>query len=461
MKRKLLLFSLALCSFSLFAADKEADKEKENSKFSLYTEGCNNHFSHWSITGKVGLTYFDGDASQKYNKITANAKEKLALGLAVEYTFNPRFGLALDYMYLPVSADEPNIKFTTQVHSPSLYLSTNLLNLFYDKRKSYRWAVYLNTGVAFSFYHGKLDKTSHPDHTITGYVPAVPADSLLPLKWKGGRSAALLLGLNVEYNITKHWAVGWYNQYRLQNKDNFEGAAQWKGITNDGIFASTLGVRYKFNPVEDCHVRNIDMKTYNGETDDDNKLADLEKRVKRLEDRADSIEPVIANLDKRVEDIEKYLAPEPDEDGDGVPDIRDREPNTPKGSFVNFWGESIPRPQQPGTNGEVGGWNIQSIFFDFDKYALRQRSKEIIQELALRLQQNPELKVEIRGYCDKPGTDKYNIKLSVNRCLAAKKELTEVYKIDESRIVINGFGRVVEPARIYQLNRRCDFYLSR
>jgi len=165
----------------------------------------------------------------------------------------------------------------------------------------------------------------------------------------------------------------------------------------------------------------------------------------------------------RVDDIEKYLASEPDDDGDGVPNIRDREPNTPKGSYVNFWGESLPPNVLNAANNTSSdsNWWIPSIFFDFDKYSLRQRSVDIIKEVALHMMRNPDVKVEIRGYADAMGTDPYNLKLTVRRCLAAKRELVEVHKIDESRIVINGFGRVPEPNKKFQLNRRCDFFFDR
>ena len=470
MKRKLTLLSLVLFSFSLFAqSDTTQNVRVKKSIFSLYSENCQK-FSHWSVYGKAGLSIFDGDAKQPYNHIVPEHIRELALGLAVEYSFNPRYGLAVSYMWLPISADEANVKFRTKVHSPATYLSINLSNLFWNKRKSYRWDIYGNLGMALAFYKTTLEKTSTvnlyaADGTVIKgiylppFVPPTPTE--FPHVTKDNRAFGFFMGLNIEYNITKHWAIGWYNQYRLWNKDNFEGGRQWQGITNDAILATTLGLRYKFKPINKCHVRNIDMKTYNGETDKEDQLADLEKRVKKLEDRADAIEPVVAQLGQRVDNIDDYLFSEPDDDGDGVPNSRDRHPNTPKGSFVNFWGEPLPDDVLKAASKGGGDWNIPSIFFDFDKHFLRQRSKDIIAEVALRMLQYPDMKVEIRGYCDHPGTNNYNIKLSVKRCLEAKKELVQVHKIDESRIIINGFGKVIEPASRYQLNRRCDFFFDR
>jgi len=467
MKRKLTLFGLALFSFSLFAQNDTVVSKR----CSLYTKNCKGQFSHWSIYGKAGLSIFDGDAKQDYNDIIPKHLNRLALGLTVEYSFNPRYGVALNYMYLPLAADESNIKFHTEVHSPAAYLSINLSNLFYDKRKSYRWDIYANFGFALSFYKTTLERCSTPifrsadgtkisDVEITGYIPFTPKD--FPHVTKDNRSFAFLAGLNVEYNLTKRLALGWYNHYRMQNKDNFEGGRQWQGITNDGILSTTLGIRYKFKPINKCHVRNIDMATYNGKDDTEDRLAALEKRVDAIEDNYAPKDDV-AKLVKRVDDLEEYLRPEPDDDGDGVPNSRDREPNTPKGSFVNFWGESLPDNVLKAAAGNAGSsdWNIPSIFFDFDKYFLRQRSKEIIQDVALRMMQNPDMKVEIRGYCDNPGTNNYNARLSVKRCLEAKKELVQVHKVDESRIVINGLGKIIEPAGKYQLNRRCDFFFDK
>ncbi len=259
MKKIFILLGCILLSFSLLA---KKDTTQVSKKCNLYYSNCE-RFSHWSLYAKAGLSVFDGDAKQNYNSIIPQHAERLSLGGAVEYSFNPRWGLVADYMYLPIGADESNIKFHTEVHSPALYVSSNLSNLFYSKRKNRHWSVYANLGFALSLYKTTLERTSNPGLYIAGYVPATPTD--LPYVVDDNLSFAFLFGLNVECNLNRHLALGLYTQYRMQTKDNFEGGRQWQGNTNDGILAVTLGLRYKISAGKKCHIRNIDMATYNGD----------------------------------------------------------------------------------------------------------------------------------------------------------------------------------------------------
>ncbi len=188
--------------------------------------------------------------------------------------------------------------------------------------------------------------------------------------------------------------------------------------------------------------------------------------VKALEDT------VANNILPRIDELEKQHATEPDEDGDGVPDFRDREPNTPKGSFVNYWGESIPQ-HNGGCCDEVKqiketldkmGAGIDydmSVYFGFDKYNLTGEAKANIEKAAQKLKDNPDYKVELRGYCDFPGKSDYNLKLSNRRVEVVKNELVNKYGIDASRISLTGKGKMENPPRADLKNRRCDFYFYR
>ena len=74
---------------------------------------------------------------------------------------------------------------------------------------------------------------------------------------------------------------------------------------------------------------------------------------------------------------------------------------------------------------------------------------------------NPELKVEVRGYTDYSGSSKYNLELSTMRAARVKRELVRNYGIEESRIITNGLGKLVEPQGKFPLNRRCDFFFDK
>lgn len=77
-----------------------------------------------------------------------------------------------------------------------------------------------------------------------------------------------------------------------------------------------------------------ELKT--GDKNFQDQLDSLKRRVAAVEDTLSN------NVLPRIAALEAQQATRPDGDGDGVPDFRDREPNTPQ-DLVNYWGESIPQ----------------------------------------------------------------------------------------------------------------------
>ena len=164
--------------------------------------------------------------------------------------------------------------------------------------------------------------------------------------------------------------------------------------------------------------------------------------------------------------LEDYNAVSPDDDNDGVANFRDREPNTPKGAFVNFWGESIPQEALGccdevkkvmtalGMDPEVD-YNL-SIYYGFNKSNITAKAKKNIEQVVEKLKADPELKVELRGYCDYPGSHDYNLKLSQKRVDVVKAALVKA-GIEESRITTQAQGQLPNPPMAEQKNRRCDF----
>jgi len=64
------------------------------------------------------------------------------------------------------------------------------------------------------------------------------------------------------------------------------------------------------------------------------------RKVDSLKPRVDDLENKVKDLEPRVKALENNMDNLRDSDGDGVPDIRDREPNTPQGVPVNQFGEA-------------------------------------------------------------------------------------------------------------------------
>jgi outer membrane protein OmpA-like peptidoglycan-associated protein len=117
-----------------------------------------------------------------------------------------------------------------------------------------------------------------------------------------------------------------------------------------------------------------------------------------------------------------------DDDGDGVPNSRDKCPGTPKGARVDENGCELPDVI-----------NLKGVLFDFDKATLRPEGRATLDNAAALFQKHPDITVEVAGHTDSRGSDSYNQKLSLRRANSVKAYLSE-QGIAASRMTVKGFG---------------------
>ncbi|MDZ7376179.1 MAG: peptidoglycan-associated lipoprotein Pal [candidate division KSB1 bacterium] len=106
---------------------------------------------------------------------------------------------------------------------------------------------------------------------------------------------------------------------------------------------------------------------------------------------------------------------------------------------------------------------FQDINFDFDRYDLTPRARDILANHARILKENPQIKLTIEGHCDERGTIEYNLALGERRANAAKEYLVK-YGIDPSRIRTISYGkeRPLDPRsneEAWAKNRRAAFVI--
>jgi OOP family OmpA-OmpF porin len=121
-----------------------------------------------------------------------------------------------------------------------------------------------------------------------------------------------------------------------------------------------------------------------------------------------------------------------DMDGDGVPDSRDKCPNTPKGIKVDSDGCPIPLKEKISMT--------LIIEFDYDKSDVKPIFHKDIEKVANVLKAYPEKDLQLEGHTDSIGSDAYNMKLSKRRAESVKKYLVGIFGIKESRISTVAFG---------------------
>ena len=111
-----------------------------------------------------------------------------------------------------------------------------------------------------------------------------------------------------------------------------------------------------------------------------------------------------------------------DSDGDGVPDSRDKCPNTPKGVKVNA----------------DGCWELKGVNFDIDKAVIK--DTRVLDDAVVIMKANPTLTGEVRGFTDSTGSEAHNQRLSEARANAVRDYFIK-QGIAPARVRAKGFGQ--------------------
>jgi peptidoglycan-associated lipoprotein len=109
------------------------------------------------------------------------------------------------------------------------------------------------------------------------------------------------------------------------------------------------------------------------------------------------------------------------------------------------------------------GSPLASIYFDYDRFALRTDAQGTLKSNAQLLRDNPSWQIQVEGNCDERGSDEYNLALGKKRAEAAKSYLLDL-GIDGSRISTISYGEENPAAQgsnetSWAKNRRDDFVL--
>jgi len=82
---------------------------------------------------------------------------------------------------------------------------------------------------------------------------------------------------------------------------------------------------------------------------------------------------------------------------------------------------------------------LNNVFFDFDRYELKNTSFPELNRLADFIKLHPNIKIEISGHTDNKGTDQYNSQLSQNRANSVKDYLI-MQGCNENQLISKGYG---------------------
>jgi outer membrane protein OmpA-like peptidoglycan-associated protein len=159
-----------------------------------------------------------------------------------------------------------------------------------------------------------------------------------------------------------------------------------------------------------------------------------------------------------------------DEDGDGVPDSRDKCPGTPKGVQVDANG--CPPPSPVAVVEEVVVVKeetivIRDVHFEFDSAKLTTADKIKLDTIVTRLKKEaPSARLRVTGHTDSVGSDTYNQKLSDRRAHSVVEYLISNGIARSSFVSVLGAGESQpvadnKTADGRAMNRRVEIQINR
>jgi peptidoglycan-associated lipoprotein len=122
-----------------------------------------------------------------------------------------------------------------------------------------------------------------------------------------------------------------------------------------------------------------------------------------------------------------------------------------------------PSPAPAITDIEFFNANVKDIFFEYDKYEIREDARLILQENARALIQRGNIKLTIEGHCDERGSEKYNLALGDMRANSVRDFLIG-QGISSDRIDTISYGNErpfcqEHSESCWQMNRRAHFVI--
>lgn len=138
--------------------------------------------------------------------------------------------------------------------------------------------------------------------------------------------------------------------------------------------------------------------------------------------------------------------------------------NTTATAHVTVNAAQTSAPAETTITDDVFHQNVKDVFYDYDSYTVRPDAQSTIQQDASFLNQHPDIKVLVGGYCDNRGSDEYNLALGENRANAAKQALVAA-GVSPDRLRTVSYGKEKQfctenNESCWQQNRRAAFSID-
>lgn len=344
---------------------------------------------HWSLGLKGGVNYLRWAPVAEPDR-TLSGTINGQFGIFTEATFNPRWGLGLQYMYAMNNQET----YDAVNHDIILHSSFNLSNIVapYRSMGLQKLNVYFNPGVVGTIGVWENSNIVADDNKFV---------------------VGLYAAGQIEYNVSKYFAIGLEGTtiYRLR-----QCYPQGGHLT----FGANLEVRYKFGG--DRNIRNIAWVDYAPKCEVPDLTPILEEQKRQCEELTSKLEEQIVNQNVAINKLQQQIKFTQDSLDSHI--RATREP-------VRY----VPTKEED----EIIKTAFAQLEFESAKAIIKQSSYSSLDGLAMLLKSHPEWSVTLKGYTDNSGNAAKNLQLSKDRAASVKNYLVNK-GVSAANIQSQGYG---------------------
>ncbi|MBR6659098.1 MAG: OmpA family protein [Paludibacteraceae bacterium] len=384
-KSFLTLFAALSLVASVNAQDQVEEQAVATSDVEAAEEGAKESINHWSIAVKGGINYLR----------QSDQTVDMEIGGLIERTFNPRWGMGIEYMFLNNDQESPKPLLDGYCHDITFFGSVNVSNIIAPYRSAgwQKLNLYANGGLGATIYGYELEGAEK----------------------ETGAKLLFLGAANLEYDVCKWLGIFLEAQYRWHTN------AEMDGFTAGRSFLSAnLGLRLKF--AGESNIRNIAWADYIPQVE----LPDYAPMLEAQKQEC-------ANMTSRLED-------QINAQNEQIKKLQDKIKFTQDSLDRHIKMTKVPEKIAPTAEEEkIIKTALSNLEFESGKAVIKSSSFQYLDNLANMAKSRKDWVLHLKGYTDNTGDKAKNLQLSKDRAAAVKNYLVSK-GVDPVNLESKGFG---------------------